>query len=236
MTLINGLVALVGVFSFLLTKNFLNKILIILVSFATGALLGGALFHFLPEAFTKLPIFLVSLLTLLGILIFYSTEKVLHWHHCHEGVCKRHPYTYLILYGDAIHNFIDGLIIASSFLLSIDFGILTSLIIIAHELPQEISDFGVLIHGGFSRKKALFYNFLSQLTAVIGGILGFFFLSIENYSTYLLPVAAGGFFYIAINDLIPEILKEKSPKKIIMNLLAIILGLLILISAKLFVG
>src|SRR3989338_2278754 len=136
MTLINGLVALVGVFSFLLTKNFLNKILIILVSFATGALLGGALFHFLPEAFTKLPIFLVSLLTLLGILIFYSTEKVLHWHHCHEGVCKRHPYTYLILYGDAIHNFIDGLIIASSFLLSIDFGILKSLIIIAHELPQ----------------------------------------------------------------------------------------------------
>ena len=102
----------------------------------------------------------------------------------------------------------------------------------AHEFPQEIGDFGVLVHGGFTKSKALLYNFLSQLTSVLGGILGYYYLSIKDYSAYLLPIAAGGFIYIAIGDLIPEILKEKNSKKRIINLLALIIGLLILISAK----
>ncbi len=234
-TLLDGLLGLAGVFSFLLSKKSLSRITIFLVSFAVGALFGGALFHFIPEAFGKLPLTTIIILTLSGIFLFFIIEKFLHWHHCHDKNCH-HPYTYLILYGDAIHNFIDGLIIAGSFIISIPFGVITSLLVMIHELPQEMGNFGVLIHGGFSRKKALIYNFLAQLTAILGGILGYFFLSLKEYSTYLLPVAAGGFLYIAVGDLIPEIFKEKNKIKMIINLMLIILGLLILISAKLFAG
>jgi len=236
MTLINGVIALVGAFSLLISKKSLKKITILLVSFSIGALLGGAFFHLIPEAIEELSIVKTFAIGFLGIIVFHSVEKFLHWHHCHKhGECKEHPYTRLILYGDSIHNFIDGLIIASSFIISIPLGILTSLLIIAHELPQEIGDFGVLIHGGLSRKKALFYNFISQLTAVLGGILGFFFLGIKEYAIYLLPFAAGGFLYIAIGDLFPEVFKEKSIKRVIINIIAIILGLALLISAKMLV-
>ena len=235
MTLINGLLAFSGAFSFLFSKKSLSKITIFLVSFAIGALLGGALFHFIPEALEKISITNIILLTILGALLFLLIEKLLHWHHCHDGKCE-HTFTYLILFGDAIHNFVDGLIIASSFLISIPFGIITSLLIITHELPQEIGNFGVLIHGGFKRGKALFYNFLAQLTSVFGGILGFFFLSLKDYSAYLLPIAAGGFLYIAICDLIPEVFKEKNKIKIIINILLIILGMIVLLSAKFLAG
>jgi zinc and cadmium transporter len=236
MTGINGLLAFAGIFSFLITKKFLNKITIYLVAFATGALLGGALFHFIPESLEELKITKTILITLAGFLSFFLIEKYLHWHHCHkqEGECK-HPVGFLILFGDGIHNFIDGLIIAGSFLVSVPLGILSSLLIMAHELPQEIGDFGVLLHSGYSRGKALFYNFLSQITAVLGGILGFYTLTIES-AIFLLPFAAGGFLYIAIIDLVPEIFKEKNKARLIGNLLSIILGILLLISGKWFVG
>ena len=159
---------------------------------------------------------------------------MLHWHHCHDEKCQKHSFRYLILFGDGIHNFIDGLIIAGSFIVSIPFGLITSLLILAHELPQEIGDFGVLIYGGFSRKKALFYNFLSQITSIIGGIFGFFFLSLKESIVMIMPIAAGGFIYIAVNDLIPEVFREKNLKKRLINLSFIILGLLVLISAKMF--
>ncbi len=235
MTFINGLLAFSGAFSFLLSKKSLSRVTIFLVSFSVGALLGGALFHFIPEALEKISITGIILLTILGGLLFLLIEKLLHWHHCHDGECK-HTFTYLILFGDSIHNFIDGLIIASSFLVSVPFGIITSLLIITHELPQEIGNFGVLIHGEFKRGKALLYNFLAQLTSVFGGILGFFFLSLKDYSAYLLPIAAGGFLYIAIVDLIPEVFKEKDKIKIILNLMLIVLGLFVLLSAKFFAG
>jgi len=234
-TIINGLLAFAGAILYFTLKQNLNKILIFLVAFTTGALLGGAFFHFLPEAFTQLNLLLVIILTFIGIILFYLVEKILHWHHCHDGKCKKHPFTFLILYGDAIHNFIDGLIIAGSFLISVPFGFFTSALILLHELPQEIGDFGVLIYGGHSVSKALTYNFLAQLTSILGGVLGYFFIT-EQQSIYLLPIAAGGFLYIAVADLIPEIFKQKKPTTIIANLLAIILGLLVLISAKLFGG
>jgi len=229
-TLFNGLLALAGSLFFFLSKKSLDKILIYLVSFATGALIGGALIHFIPESLKVLSLSTTLSITILGFIVFLLLEKFLHWHHCHNGKCEKHPYTYLLLYGDGIHNFIDGLIIAGSFLISIPFGIVTSSLIIIHELPQEISDFGVLVYGGFSRGKALLYNFISQLTAVIGGIIGFFYL--PEQAIYLLPFAAGGFLYIALSDLIPEIFKEKNPKKMIINLLIIIFGIGILISGK----
>ena len=230
MTFIDGLLAFAGIFLFIFKKD-INKILIFLVAFTTGALLGGAFFHFLPETIGKLSLIKIILFTAIGFLLFFGLEKFLHWHHCHNGHCP-HVFTYLILYGDAIHNFVDGLIIASSFIISIPFGIITSLLIMAHELPQEIGDFGVLIYGGFTKTKALFYNFFAQLTAILGGILGYYVLQLHNYAIILLPFAAGGFIYIAVMDLIPEIFKEKNKIKIITNIIAIVLGLLLLISAK----
>lgn len=233
-TVINGLLALAGSILFF-NSNRTNKILILLISFTTGALIGGAFFHFIPEAI-ELGLFKLTSITILGFILFLFLEKFLYWHHCHDGKCDEHPFTYLLLYGDAIHNFIDGLIIASSFLISVPFGIVTSLLVILHELPQEISDIGVLVYGGFTRRKALLYNFLSQLTSVLGGIIGYFFLTLKDYTIFLLPIAAGGFLYIAVSDLIPEIFKEKNPGKLVINLIFIILGLSLLISAKLFVG
>lgn len=238
MAVINGLLAFAGAFLYLILKNNLNKVLIFLVAFTTGALLGGAFFHFIPEAIKKISLTAVIAISLIGFVSFYSLEKILHWHHCHEekDECK-HSFTYLILCGDSIHNFIDGLIIASSFIISIPIGLLTSFLILVHELPQEIGDFGLLVYGGFSEGKALFYNFLSQSTALLGGILGFYFLSFsEELAVFLLPFTAGGFIYIAVMDLIPEVFKEKNNIKILANLTAIALGLLILISSKFLVG
>ena len=237
MTLANGLVAFAGAFTLFMTKKDLEKILLLLVSFSIGGLLGGALFHLIPEALETVSIPTTFLIGFLGILTFYIIEKFLHWHHCHKNEkCDEHPYTRLILYGDGLHNFIDGLIIASAFIISIPFGILTSLLIISHELPQEIGDFGILVYGGLSKTKALFYNFIAQLTAIIGGLVGYFYLNANQYAPYLLPFAAGGFLYIAIGDLIPEVFKERSVKKIIKNIIAIILGLALLLSAKIFIG
>lgn len=234
-TLINGLLAFVGAIFLFMDRNKLDKFLILFVSFSTGSLLGGALIHFIPGALEQLSLIKTTIFAMVGFIIFLFLEKFLHWHHCHNGMCDEHNFTYLLLYGDGIHNFIDGLIIASSFIISIPFGIITSVLIITHELPQEISDFGVLVYGGFTKGKALFYNFLSQLTAVLGGILGYLFLPLEN-AVFLLPIAAGGFLYIAISDLIPEIFKEKDLKKLIINLIFIILGFSVLLSGKLLIG
>ncbi|MEK6914518.1 MAG: ZIP family metal transporter [Nanoarchaeota archaeon] len=234
-TIINGLIAFAGASLFFINEKKLEKFLILFLSFETGALLGGVFFHFIPESLEEISIIKTTILTILGFIIFLSLEKFLHWHHCHTEKCHEHTFTYLLIYGDAIHNFIDGLIIASSFIISVPVGIITSSLIIAHELPQEISDFAVLIYGGFTKKKALIYNFLSQLTAIIGGVLGYFFLSIKDQAIFLIPISAGGFLYIAISDLIPEIFKEKDIKKIIINLIFIILGISLLISAKIFV-
>ena len=237
MTSVNGLIAFAGIFSLLISKKLLNKLLLFLVSFSIGAMLGGAFFHFIPESFEKLSIIQISLLSLSGFSLFFIIEKYFHWHHCHKSEgCEKHPFTYLILFGDSIHNFIDGLIIAGSFIISIPFGILTSLLIISHEVPQEIGNFGVLVYGGYKKGKALFYNFLAQITSVIGGILGFFFLNLKEQTIFLLPFAAGGFVYISINDLFPEILKIKELKAKLINFFWIILGLLVLLSAKIFVG
>lgn len=235
-TLINGLLAFAGALVYFIFKKNINKILIVLVSFTTGALLGGAFFHFLPEAIKGLSIIQTTSITVAGFVTFLLIERLLHWHHCHKGNCEEHKFTYLLLYGDGLHNFIDGLIIAGSFLISIPFGIVTSILILAHELPQEIGNFGVLLYGGLPFQRALLFNFLSQLTAVIGGLIGYFFLGAQNYTIYLLPFAAGSFIYIALADLVPEIFREKNLFNVIVNLLAIIVGLFILISAKLFVG
>jgi zinc and cadmium transporter len=232
-TVVVSFLSFVGIFTLSLKAQMLNKILLILVGLSAGTLMGGAFLHLLPEATednTGLDVFIY---VLVGFIIFFIIEKVLHWRHCHKGECEIHTFTYMNLIGDSIHNFIDGLIMAASFVVSIPLGITTTIAISSHEIPQEIGDFGVLIYGGFSKKKALLLNFLVALTAVLGGLIGYFISNlIENATLFFLPFAAGGFIYIAATDLIPEIKKELNMKKYMATLSVFILGILFMWITK----
>lgn len=236
-TFINGLVALVGAVTFLFSSNLLKKITFILIAFSAGTLLGGGMLHLLPEALDMLGVMAVFLTAIIGFSLFFLVEKFLHWHHCHDEEEKcPHPFTYLILFGDGIHNLLDGLAIAAAFLIDIRLGVITTLVIISHELPQELGNFAILIHGGIEKKKALLYNFLAQLTSVLGGILGFYLAEIFNFKPYMLAFAAGGFIYIAASDLIPEIKREGSLSKSILTYLLFLGGILFMILIKLLTG
>lgn len=207
--IIVSLISLVGVFTLSLKQETLGKILLFLVSFAVGGLFGDAFIHLLPESFEKLGAKLsTSLYAIAGILIFFILEKFIRWRHCHSPTSGEHthPVVALNLIGDGVHNFIDGMVIAASFLVSIPMGIATSLAVIFHEIPQEIGDFGVLVHGGLSVKKALFFNFLSALTSILGAVICLLLgPHVKGYTLALLPITAGGFLYIAGSDLIPEL-------------------------------
>ena len=228
-----ALLAFVGIFTLALNDKILNKILLVLVSLSAGALMGGAFLHLIPEGIEKAGNTDLLIFVLVGFILFFVIEKVLHWRHCHKGKCDVHTFHYMNLVGDAIHNFIDGLIVAASFVVSIELGLTTSVAIAAHEIPQEIGDFGVLIYGGFKKKKALILNFAAALTIVLGGIVGYLIsTSIETAVAYLLPFAAGGFIYIAATDLVPEIKKELEFKKYIFTLIVFILGILIMWFVK----
>jgi len=195
--------------------------------------MGGAFLHLLPESVELSDGLDVFLFVLVGFALFFLIEKVLHWRHCHKGECKVHTFTYMNLIGDSIHNFIDGLIMATSFVISIPLGMTTTMAIALHEIPQEIGDFGVLIYGGFTKKKALVLNFLTALTAVLGGLIGFFISNmVENVKLFILPFAAGGFLYIAASDLIPEIRKETSLKKSMIYFGIFILGIFIMYAVR----
>jgi zinc and cadmium transporter len=237
-TFIVSLISFVGIFTLTLKDQILNKILLALIGLSAGALMGGAFIHLLPETVeigkeSNVPMLDVFIFVLVGFILFFIIEKILHWRHCHNGKCDVHTFTYMNLIGDAIHNFIDGLIMAASFVTSIPLGITTTIAISSHEIPQEIGDFGVLIYGGFSKKKALILNFIVALTAVIGGIVGYLISSgVENVVLYILPFAAGGFIYIAATDLVPEIKKELDVKKYMATLFVFICGILIMWLTK----
>lgn len=227
-----SLLAFTGVVVLYLQERLLNRILLYLVAYAAGALLGGAFFHLLPEAVEVGGYSTPFLYTVIGFCLFFVLEKFLYWRHCHKKGCPVHMFTYLNLIGDSLHNFIDGLVIAVSFLASIPLGISVSIAIALHEIPQEIGDFGVLVYGGFSRKKALILNFLIAITVIVGGIVGYLISNqIAGSITFLLPFTAGGFIYIAAADLLPELRKEKNLIKSITNFFVVILGLLTLYLA-----
>ncbi len=232
-TIIDGLLSLAGVFSLWIKQKTLQKFVFVMVAFSAGALLSGAFLHLMPEALEKLETSIVFIIVLVGFILFFIIEKFLHWHHCHKGKCDTHPFTYLILIGDGFHNFIDGLIIAISFMVNVPFGIITSLLILGHELPQELGDFGVLVYGGFSKTKALIFNLFSQLTAILGGIIGYFLsTSVDWIISYMLPFAAGGFIYIAASDLIPELHKQPQLKKSLVSFSFFIFGILFMFLLK----
>jgi len=235
-TFINGLIALVGAFSFFIKEKLLQKLLMILVAFSAGALLAGGLFHLLAESIVMMDVNTAFIILLSGFSLFFIIERFLHWHHCHDGKCDVHTFTYLILIGDGVHNFIDGLVIAASFLVSAPFGVITTFLIIGHEIPQELGDFGALVYGGMKKKKALLFNFASQLTCVIGGVAGFFISGIQGFTSMLLPLAAGGFLYIAASDLIPELHKETDLRKAMLSFAFFLIGIAFIVSIKMLAG
>lgn len=220
--------SLVGLATASLGINKLKKVLIVLVSFSAGALLGGAFFHLLPEAGEAGFTAELALMILAGIMTSFVLEKIVCWRHCHVPTSKEHPhpFAYMNLFGDAVHNLIDGMIIGATYLASIPLGITTTLAVIFHEIPQEMGDFGVLVHGGFSVRKAIAMNFLTALTAVIGAGIA---LATSAYAAslipFLLPFAAGSFIYIASSDLIPELHKQPGLTKALAQLVFIMLGL-----------
>lgn len=209
-----SLVSLAGALTLVLGSVRIQKILVLLVSFAAGTLLGDAFLHLIPEAFKNGTI-RVSVLILSGLLFFFILEKLIHWRHCHEEGCDEHgkALPYVVLAGDTLHNLIDGVIIAASYLVSIPVGVATTVAVLLHEIPQEIGDFGTLVYGGMSKAKALLFNFISALAAVAGALA---VLIASSYSQYLaemlVPFAAGGFIYIATADMIPELHKHGSHK------------------------
>lgn len=229
--LLISLLSFIGIFTLAIKTKKLQKILIYLISFSAGALLGDAFIHLLPEIIEKNSFTIsISLYTLSGIAIFFVLEKIIHWEHQHSHTLKEvHPFVYVSLVGDAVHNFLDGIIIAASYIVSIPVGIATTLAVALHEIPQEIGDFGILLHGGFTKSKALLLNFSSALFAILGAVITLLFTKItENIELILIPIAAGGFIYIAASDLIPELHKEKHIIKSFIQLLAFIIGIAVM--------
>lgn len=225
----------VAVLFLLFKKETLSKITIFLVSFSAGALIGGAFLHLLPEAAELLEPSKMFLISLSAFVAFFFVEKLLHWRHCHKDNCDIHTFGHMSLLGDTLHNFIDGLVIAGSFLADFNLGVVTTLAIALHEIPQEIGDFGVVIHAGFTRIKAFILNYLVALTVVLGGIAGYFisFYS-DNIVGYMLPFAAGGFIYVAASDLMPEIRKETVFKKSLVSFLIFLLGIMLMFIMRMF--
>jgi len=224
-TLFVSLVSLVGILFITLKEQVFKKILLLLVSFASGTLLGAAFLHLIPESLSAHSE-TAFITILIGILAFFLLEKFL-WRHCHEKECPIHTFAYLNFLGDGVHNFIDGVVIAASFLASAPLGVTTTLAVIAHEIPQEIGDFGILIYGGFTKVKALVYNFLTAIIAILGATFMYFFSPLfpSLELSYLLAFAAGGFIYIATTDLIPELHKETEPVKSAAQFLLLLLGI-----------
>jgi zinc and cadmium transporter len=230
-------IAMVGSVTLFLKPETLNRLLLPLVAFAAGSLIGGAFFHMIPAALDGHDNSLgIGIAVVAGFTTFFVLEQLLHWHHCHraQSDCKQ-PLTYLILIGDALHNFLGGLAIAGTFLIDIRLGITSWLAAAAHEIPQELGDFGVLVHGGWSRRRALLFNVLSGLTFLVGGLLAYG-LSFRMDVSWLIPFAAGNFLYIGASDLVPEVNKHHDLKANSIHLLAFVLGLALLLFAKLTVG
>lgn len=234
-TVIISLISLVGVIIFFLNDKNIKKALLYLVSFAVGALIGDVFIHLLPEAFGNYDATKTAKYILFGIIFSFIVEKIIHWNHRHvhekDQAHKDHPHAFAVmsLYGDAFHNFIDGILIATSYVVSIPVGIATTIAVIMHEIPQEIGDFGVLLAGGFSKSKAVMMNLLIGTTAVLGTITGFLLINTKYMLAFLLPFSAGNLLYIVLSDLVPQLHKsaheEDSLKISIFQVIMMLLGI-----------
>jgi len=234
--LIISLVSLIGVVALSLSTRVLGTLMIYLVSFAAGTLFGSAFIHLLPEAFTNgSDPTLVSLLIIGGLMSFFIVEKFFRWRHCHIPTSEKHlhPIVPMNIVGDGMHNFIDGVLIAVTYTVSIPLGIAATIAVLFHEIPQEIGDFSVLVHGGLTVKKALWLNFLSSLMAVVGaGAALIFGTHMEGIIQWLIPITAGGFIYIAGSDLIPEMHHSTDVRKSFIQMVMMLLGVAALTGLK----
>jgi len=228
--------SLIGVFFLSFSQDFLKKLIFFLVSLSAGALLGDSFLHLIPEASAnnndRLNIWLYLLV---GLLIFFVLEKIIHWRHCHIPTSSEHPHPLgmMNLVGDSLHNFFDGVIIAGSFVISPILGLTTFIAVIAHEIPHEIGNFGVLVYAGYSRRRALWLNFITALVAMLGALAAVVFgPRINGFNSFIVPFTAGGFIYIATADLIPELKKETVAYKSFIQLACILLGIALMLALK----
>ena len=224
-----SLISLVGVITLMVGVRRLDRAVPLLISLAVGALFGDALIHLLPEAFEdSTSTALTSLYAISGVLLFFIMERFLHWHHQHQEqtVAPVHPVAYLNLVSDGAHNFLDGLLIGAAYLVSAPIGLATTIAVAFHEIPQELGDFGILVHAGFSPRRALLMNFLSATLAVLGVVISLLVgPSVTEYTVFMLPFAAGGFMYIAGSDLIPELHREREIPRSLMQLAMLLIGI-----------
>jgi len=231
--LLMSAIALVGSITLLITPAMLERILLPLVAFAAGALIGGAFFHMIPAAVSMNHDFLdISVMVVVGFTMFFALEQLMLWRHSHRVQSDRkQPLTYLILIGDGLHNFLGGMAIAGTFLIDIRLGITSWLAAAAHEIPQELGDFAVLVNGGWSKRRALLFNLLSGLTFLLGGLLTYSLSSKVDVS-WLIPFAAGNFLYIGASDLVPQINEPSGMRTNLVHFLAFVSGLGLLLATK----
>jgi zinc and cadmium transporter len=242
--LLGGLLSVLAAALFLvLSESLRNHLLPHLVSFATGTLLGAAFLGLLPHALAAVAgsdMHVIPMTVLAGLLGFFLLEKLVLWRHCHADHCevhapdqksRDHSTGAMILVGDGLHNFLDGILIAAAFLTDIHLGVVTSLAVAAHEIPQEVGDFAVLLHSGFSRGRAFLYNILTSLTTVIGGVLAWFALQqMQQVLPFVLAIAASSFIYIAVADLIPTLHQRVEGSATVQQVVLIAAGILLIYS------
>jgi len=238
--LLVSLISLIGLFTFSLSHSMLDKLLFFFVSFAAGSMLAAAFLDLIPESLAAATSEVVFGSVLLGILVSFAIEKFIYHYHCHHNhKCAHHhheklqPYAYLNLIGDGFHNFLDGVIIAAGFVTGYEAGIIASIAVIAHEIPQEIGDFAVLLKSGLTRAKALLFNFLSALTAFVGALTGYYFsTTVQGIAPIFAAFASGMFIYIAATDLIPELHHEEKPGRSTIQFLMMFLGVIVIWGIK----
>ncbi len=230
-----SLLSLLGIAFFLFKESFVKKSLLLFVSFSTGGLLGDVFIHIMPDLAKNTATFGRSLYVILvGIVFSFVIEKIIHWRHCHalpSEECADHHHTvgFMSAMGESVHNFIDGIVIASSYLASFPIGISTTLAVVFHEIPHEIGNFAVLLHSGFGRKKSLLLNLLSASTSILGALFVLLMSrALLSFTDSLLPFAAGNLLYIAGSDLIPELHKETAWRKSVGQLIALIAGMAVM--------
>jgi zinc and cadmium transporter len=224
--LLMAAIALVGSLTLLLSEATLRRIVLPLVALAAGSLLGGAFLHMIPAGLAEAGSGLGTFLWILaGFAVFFALEQFLHWHHCHRAATAcRKPLGYMILLGDGLHNLLGGLAVAGTFLMDIRLGVTAWLAAAAHEVPQELGDFGVLLHSGWSRRKALLFNVLSGLTFLVGGVLAYA-ASYRIDVSFLVPFAAGSFIYIGASDLVPEVNRHADARANLVHFVSFLVGL-----------
>ncbi len=210
-SLLGSIGAIAGAALFLFFPEGIRKVLVpCLISYATGTLLGAAFLGMLPAGLKQAPAIAVMATVLAGMVGFFVLEKLVIWRHCHNSGCEVHSHAApLILIGDAFHNFVDGVVIAAAFLTSIPLGVTTALAVIAHEIPQEVGDFAILLDNGYSRMKALVLNGLSSIATLPGALIAYFWLvETREAAPYILAISAASFIYIATADLIPSLHRQ----------------------------